>query len=105
MKPLKANIRAAIDDYFRGAPDGLDVTAHVLNQIGQVDMERDAKATHRTMDQAKQELGRLISSEILPEMFSGVEPLKSVTIDGTLWPDLAKWASSYTQHRVGRRRQ
>jgi hypothetical protein len=104
MKPLKANIRAAIDDYFRGSPDGLDITAYVLDKIGQRDMESDAKVTHRTMDQAKQELGRLISSEILPEMFRDVEPLELVKVDGTHWPDLVNWVTSYTQHRVGQRR-
>lgn len=53
------------------------------------------------MDQAKQEIGRLISSEILPEMFSGVEPLDLVKVDGTRWPNLVKWVTSYRQHRVG----
>ena len=104
MKPLRANIRTAVENYFRESPDGLDVTGYVLNKIGQVDMESDARTTHRTLDQAKQEFGRLISSEILPEMFTGVEPLEKVKVDGTRWPDLAKWAASYTQHRVGRRR-
>jgi hypothetical protein len=93
----------AIDDYFRGSPSGLDVTALVLDRIGQADMENDAKTTHRTIDQAKQELGRLVSSEILPEMFSGVEPLDLVRVDATRWPDLAEWVTSYTQHRVGQR--
>jgi hypothetical protein len=104
MKPLKANIRTVIDEYFRGTPDALDVTAHVLDKIGQTDMQSDAKATHRTIDQAKQELGRMISSEILPEMFFDVEPLDLVKVDGERWPDLVKWVTSYTQHRVGRRR-
>jgi len=105
MKPFKASIRTAVDDYFRESPDGLDVTAHVLNKIGHVDMESDARTTHRTLDQAKQEFGGLISSEILPEMFTGVEPLELVKVDGTRWPDLAKWVTSYTQHRVGQRRR
>jgi hypothetical protein len=104
VRPLKANIRAAIDEYFRGSPAGLDVTAFVLDRIGQADMESDARATRRTIDQAKQEMGRLVSSEILPEMFSDVEPLELVRVDGTHWPELAKWVTSYTQHRVGRRR-
>ncbi len=105
MKPNKANIRAAIDEYFRGSPAGLDVTAFVLDRIGQTDMDSDAKATRRTIDQAKQEMGRLISSEILPEMFSGVEPLDLVRVDTAHWPELAKWVTSYTQHRVGQRRR
>lgn len=104
MKPLKANIRTVIDEYFRTSPKGLDVTACVLDQIGRHDMESDARATHRTMDQAKQELGRLISTELLPDMFSGVEPLDLVRVDETRWPALAGWVTSYTQHRVGRRR-
>jgi hypothetical protein len=104
MKPFKANIRAAIEDYFRDSPDGLDVTAHVLDAIGPDDMESDARNTHRTIDQAKQDLGRLISSEILPEMFFGVEPLNLVKVDAKRWPNLVGWVASYTQHRVGRRR-
>lgn len=104
MKPFKSNIRAAIDEYFHVSPGGLDVTAFVLDRIGQSDMESDARATRRTIDQAKQEMGRLISSEILPEMFSGVEPLGLVKVDGTRWPELVKWVASYTQHRVGQRR-
>jgi hypothetical protein len=56
MKPLKGNIRMAIEDYFAGSPDGLDVTAFVLDRIGQVEMMSDAKTTHRTIDQAKQEM-------------------------------------------------
>jgi hypothetical protein len=105
VKPLKTQIRAAIDEYFRGSPAGLDVTAFVLDKIGQTDMESDAKATRRTIDQAKQEMGGLISSEILPEMFSGVEPLDSIKVDGARWPELVKWVTSYTQHRVGQRRR
>jgi len=104
MKPFKAAIRTAIDDYFHGVPDGLDVTAFVLDRIGQKDLEADARATRRTTDQAKQELGRLVSSEILPEMFWGVDVLDLVKVDESRWPGLAVWVTSYTQHRVGRRR-
>lgn len=104
MKPLKANIRRVIDEYFEQFPDGVDVTAFVLDRIGRSDMEHDAKVTRRSLDQAKQEMGRLISSEILPSMFSGVEPLNLVKVDAVKWPGLAGWVASYTQHRVGRRR-
>jgi hypothetical protein len=105
MKPYKSNLRTWIDEYFGESPDGLDVTAHVLNQIGQADMQSDANTTNRTMDQAKQEMGRMVSAEILPEMFSGVETLGSVKVDEKRWPELAKWVASYTQHRVGRRKK
>jgi hypothetical protein len=104
MKPTKEGIRQAIDAYFAQDPNGLDVTAYVLNRIGQDDMERDAKTTHRSMDQAKQEMGKLISQEMLPQLFSGVEVLDSVRVDAEKWPDLARWVATYTQHRVGRRR-
>jgi hypothetical protein len=105
MKPLKSNIRAAIDDYFRETPDGLDVTAFVLDRLGRKDMEADARATHRSLKQANTDLGRLIASEFLPEMFSVVEPLASVKVDPTRWPALAEWVTSYTQHRIDRRRR
>jgi hypothetical protein len=104
MKPLKTNIRQAIDDYFAQFPDGLDVTAFVLDRIGHADMEQDAKTTRRSLDQAKQEMGRLISAEILPSMFTGVEPLGLVKVDADKWPALVGWVTSYTQHRVGRRK-
>lgn len=104
MKPLKTNIRQAINDYFAQFPDGLDATAFVLDQIGRADMEADAKNTRRSLDQAKQELGRLISSEILPAMFYSVEVLEKVSVDPKKSPGLVGWVASYTQHRVGRRR-
>lgn len=103
MKPTKEGIRQAINAYFAQDPNGLDVTAYVLNRIGREDMERDAKTTHRSFDQAKQEMGKLISQELLPQVFSGVEVLDSVRVDAEKWPDLARWVATYTQHRVGRR--
>jgi hypothetical protein len=86
------------------APGGLDVTAYVLDKIGQSDFESDVKATKQKFETAKQNMGKLISQEILPEMFSGVEPLELVKVDEKRWPNLAKWVSSYTQHRVGKRK-
>jgi hypothetical protein len=103
MRPTKEGIRQAINAYFTQNPNGLDVTAFVLNSIGHEDMERDAKTTHRSLDQAKQEMGRMVSEELLPQMFSGVEALCLVKVDGHRWPNLAGWVTSYTQHRVGRR--
>jgi ethanolamine utilization protein EutA (predicted chaperonin) len=104
MKPTKEAIRQAIDAYFTKNPDGLDVTAYVLDRIGQDDMEVDAKTTHRSMDQAKQEMGKLISQELLPQLFSGVEVLDNAKVDAGKWPDLSHWVATYTRHRVGRRR-
>jgi hypothetical protein len=104
MKPTKEAIRQAIDAYFTKNPDGLDVTACVLDRIGRDDMGQDAKTTHRSMDQAKQEMGKLISQDLLPQLFSGVEVLDNVRVDAEKWPDLAGWVATYTQHRVGRRR-
>ena len=103
MKPTKQGIRHAIDSYFTQHPDGLDVTAHVLACIGRSDLESDARTTHRSVDQAKQEMGKLVSQELLPQMFSGVEVLDSVTVDPAKWPALAGWVTTYTQHRVGHR--
>jgi hypothetical protein len=102
MKPTKQAIRQAIDSYFAQHSDGLDVTAHVLACIGRNDLESDASTTHRSADQAKQELGALVSRELLPQMFSGVEVLGSVPVDPARWPTLAGWVTTYTQHRVGR---
>jgi hypothetical protein len=104
MRPTKDGIRQAIDSYFTKSPDGLDVTASVLDQIGRDDMERDAKTTHRSMDQAKQEMGKLISQELLPQMFWEVQVMEGVKVDPVKWPGLAGWVANYTQHRVGRRR-
>ncbi len=104
MKPTKEEIRRAIDSYFMQSLDGLDVTAFVLDRIGRDEMERDAKTTHRSMEQAKQEMGKLISQELLRQMFWDVEVLDSVKVDPTIWPGLAGWVATYTQHRVGRRR-
>jgi hypothetical protein len=104
MRPTKEEIRQSINAYFTGDPSGLDVTAFVLDRIGRDEMERDAKTTHRSLDQAKQEMGKLISQELLPQLFSGVEVLDSVKVDAHRWPDLIGWVTSYTQHRVGRRR-
>jgi hypothetical protein len=105
MKPQKDPIRKAIESYFAQFPGGLDVTAFVLNEIGQKDMESDAKTTHRSMDQAKQEMGRLISQELLPQMFHDVEVLELTKVDKVQWPKLAGWVASYTRHRVGKRRK
>jgi hypothetical protein len=103
VRPTKEGIRQAINAYFAQDPNGLDVTAFVLDRIGREDMERDAKTTHRSLDQAKQEMGKLISQELLPQLFSGVEVLDSVRVDAKQWPTLAGWVANYTQHRVGRR--
>ena len=103
MKPTKEGIRQAIDAYFAQNPDGLDVTAYVLDRIGRDDMERDAKITHRSMEQAKQEMGKLISQELLPQLFSGVEVLANDKVDSGKWPDLSRWVATYTRHRVGHR--
>ncbi len=104
MRPTKEGIRQAITTYFDQIPNGLDVTAFVLDRIGREDMERDAKTTHRSLDQAKQEMGKLISQELLPQLFFGVEVLDSVRVDTQRWPNLVGWVTSYTQHRVGHRR-
>jgi hypothetical protein len=103
MRPTKEGIRQAINAYFAQNPTGLDVTAFVLDRIGHDDMERDAKTTHRSLDQAKQEMGKLISQELLRQLYSGVEVLDSVAVDPVKWPGLAGWVTTYTQHRVGRR--
>ena len=105
MKPTKEEIRRAIDSYFMQSLDGLDVTAFVLDRVrSRRDGARDAKTTHRSMEQAKQEMGKLISQDLLRQMFWDVEVLDSVKVDPTIWPGLAGWVATYTQHQVGRRR-
>jgi hypothetical protein len=105
MKPTKQAIRQAIDSYSSQHTNGLDVTAYVLACIGRSDLESDARTTHRSMDQAKQEMVKMVSQELLPQMFSGVDVLDSVAVDPEKWPTPAGWVATYTRHRVGRRLQ
>lgn len=102
MKPINANIENAIHEYYRQFPDGLDVTAHVLNEIGESDMAAYNRATKKSMDQAKQDLGRDVSEKYLPKLFPSMmgwtlRKLDLVTVDSKKWPNL-NWVSSYTQH-------
>jgi hypothetical protein len=101
----KANIRAAIDEYFRLQPKGLDVTAYVLDRLGVANMNMFAKRTKKTMDTAKKDFGREMSEEYLPQMFESVRKLSTVKVDSEQFPRLASWVSSYTQHEVGPRKK
>jgi len=100
MQSTKTNIRQTINDYLRQTPDGLDVTAFVMERIGHDDFRKfDVKPTGKTFEQAKQDMGKLIK-ELLDEMFRGVEHLSNVAVDPAKWPALSAWVTTYTQHRV-----
>jgi hypothetical protein len=100
MRSTIQNIEGAINDYLLTNPDGVDVTAHVLDRIGKEDFDRDDVAPARkTLEQAKQDMGKLVK-ELLDKMFHIVEHLGNLPLDKALWPRLAPWVSSYTRHKV-----
>jgi hypothetical protein len=105
MQILKENLAAAAASYLDTDPGGVDVTASILSDVGRAVMEQKAELTHRTLDQANEDLGKMISEEVLPSLFFDVKVLESVKVDPKRWPTLAGWVTTYTQHRVGRRRR
>ena len=105
-----ASIKASIESYFRAEPDGLDVTAYVLNEIGSDDFAKYARATgdknaspEKQVHDAKQRMGMEIK-ERLEAMYAEVESLGTVPVDPERWPELA-WVKNYTQHRVNAARR
>jgi hypothetical protein len=111
MLPKAKLMENWINEYLAAAPDGLDVTAHVFNQIGPDDFSTycGAKsllgpARQKRIDEAKKAMGKEMK-EKLQSMFHVVDTLTTVPTDPALWPELAKWVTSYTQHRVDTKRR
>lgn len=96
-----ANVRTWIDEYVNAHPDGIDVTAYVLGQLGREGVEAHSKATHISFDQAKQEIGATVK-EMLYRKYPASEQLQPIPVNETRWPDLAGWVSSYTTYRIAK---
>jgi hypothetical protein len=66
-------LKRCVEDYFRDEPDGLDITAHVLNEIGfddfvgwaRVSGHKDASQEKQVQD-AKQKMGIRCTDRCLP---------------------------------------
>lgn len=106
MRPTQIGMTQWINDYLHGSPEGLDITAYVLDKIGLDDFGSYCGAKSllgdgkkRRMDDAKRKMGQEVK-EKLDSMFHIVDTLSLVPVDPARWPNLANWVTSYTQHRV-----
>lgn len=95
------NIRRWIAEYVSQNPGGRDVTAYVLQQIGQHSLDAFCRATRATLDQAKQQVGSDVK-RLLFEMYPASKQLEQVLVDKIRWPLLAPWVTSYTTYDIVR---
>ena len=96
-----ANVRIWIDEYVQASPDGIDVTAFVLDKMGREDMETYGKAAHVSLDQANQEIGATVK-EMLFRKYPASQQLHAIPVNQSKWPNLAGWVSSYTTYRIAK---
>lgn len=111
MLPTHKLMTQWMNDYLTANPEGLDVTAYVLDKIGPDDFVRYCgaqslvgKPRQKRIDDAKRKMGAEVK-EKLEGMFHIVDSLGSVPVNPETWPELAKWVTSYTQQRVDTKRR
>lgn len=93
------NVQMWIDDYHAEHPDGVDVTAHVLSQIGKETAAAYAARVKIGPGEANQEIGRTVR-EMIRRKYPQSEVLQEIPVNPERWPTLAGWVHSYTAHRI-----
>ncbi len=96
-----ANVRTWIDEYAQAHPDGIDVTAYVLDQIGREDVDAYSRAAHVSADQGNQEIGATVK-ELLFRKYPTSEQLHAIPVHPGKWPGLMGWVNSYTTYRIAK---